>query len=58
MPVMPTMGKTTTRMASEGNGEYEAISTLSMAGSWQVTVTAKKDGVTLGKKTFNLVAKE
>jgi nitrogen fixation protein FixH len=58
MPLTPSMGKTSTRMASEGNGRYEAIGTLATAGPWKVTVTAKRGNQVLGTKTFDVVAKE
>ena len=58
MPVMPSMGKSTTTLVSQGNGHYEGAGTLSMAGSWQVTVVAKRGNEILASKTFNLVAKE
>lgn len=57
MPVMPTMGKSTTTLVSEGNGRYQGSGTLSMAGSWQVTVVAKRGNAILATKTFNMVAK-
>lgn len=58
MPVMPTMGKSTAKLVSEGNGRYEGAGTLSMAGSWQVTVVAKRGNAILATKTFNLVAQQ
>lgn len=58
MPITPAMGKTSTRMASEGNGRYEAIGTLATAGPWKVTVTAKRGHEVLTKKTFDVVAKD
>lgn len=58
MPVMPTMGKSTTKLVSEGNGRYEGSGSLSMAGSWQVTVIAKRGNAILATKTFNLVAQQ
>jgi hypothetical protein len=57
MPVMESMGKTTVEFTSEGGGRYTGRGVLSMAGSWQVTVTATRDGKTLATRTFNLTTK-
>jgi nitrogen fixation protein FixH len=55
---MASMGKTTTELKPQGSGRYEGAGNLAMAGSWQVTVTARQGANTLATKTFNLVAKE
>ncbi len=57
MPVMESMGKTTVVFRPEGNGRYAGEGTLSMAGSWQIAVTAKRGGRTLATRTFNLTTK-
>lgn len=58
MPAMASMGKTTTQLKPQGNGRYDGLEPLSMAGSWQMTVTAKQGDTTVASKLFNLVAKE
>ena len=57
MPVMESMGKTTVEFMPSGEGRYSGQGVLSMAGSWQVTVTVMRDGQTLTTRTFNLTTK-
>jgi hypothetical protein len=57
MPVMESMGRTTVVFHPEGNGRYAGEGALSMAGSWQITVTAKRAGQTLATRTFNLTTR-
>ena len=57
MPVMESMGKSVVVFRPEGSGRYVGAGTLSMAGSWQITVTAKRDGQTVATRTFNLTTK-
>jgi len=57
MPVMESMGKTVVVFRPEGSGRYVGEGALSMAGSWQITVTAKRAGQTLATRTFNLTTK-
>jgi RND family efflux transporter MFP subunit len=51
MPAMPAMGmaamKTTVKLNDKGNGVYEGSGVLGSGGTWQVTVTALKNGRTL-----------
>jgi nitrogen fixation protein FixH len=58
MPVMESMGRTPVAFKHEGNGRYTGAGNLTMAGAWQVTVTAKRGGETLATRTFNLTTKE
>ena len=57
MPVMESMGKTTVEFMPQGEGRYSGQGVLSMAGSWQVTVTASRQGRPLATRTFNLTTK-
>jgi nitrogen fixation protein FixH len=61
--VMPADPKTKhPEMRSEGTlnnvgaGKYNGIAIVSMAGDWDVTVTAKQNGKELGRKTQRLTA--
>jgi YtkA-like len=52
MPLMD-MGKNQFPLQSAGNGEYEGKGEFTMAGEWEVVVTANAQGKT-GKTTFNV----
>jgi len=39
-----------------GGGKYNGITIVTMAGEWDVTVTARRDGKELGRKTQRLTA--
>jgi hypothetical protein len=60
MPAMPAMGMaamtTTAKLTAKGNGLYEGTGTLESGGSWQVTVTARKDGKIVANKQLHLNA--
>ena len=58
MPVMESMGKTKVQFTHASDGRYTGQGNLSMAGAWQVTVTAMRGGQTLATRTFNLTTKE
>lgn len=58
MPVMESMGKTKVPFTHASDGRYTGQGNLSMAGAWQVTVTAMRAGQTLATRTFNLTTKE
>ena len=58
MPVMESMGKTKVQFTHAADGRYTGQGNLSMAGAWQVTVTATRGGQTLAMRTFNLTTKE
>jgi Cu(I)/Ag(I) efflux system membrane fusion protein/cobalt-zinc-cadmium efflux system membrane fusion protein len=57
MAAMPSMGMAAMRAQAaatdQGNGVYAADMELQSGGSWQVTITAAKDGRTLATKQFN-----
>ena len=57
MPVMESMGRTAVAFRPDGNGRYTGQGTLSMAGAWQIAVTAKRAGQTVGTRTFNLTTR-
>jgi RND family efflux transporter MFP subunit len=48
MPAMPAMGmaamNTTAKLSDKGNGVYEGSGVLGSGGTWQVTITALKNG--------------
>lgn len=54
MPGMPEMGmaakKVVTQLNEKGNGLYEGQVTLESGGTWQITVTANRNGVAIGTK--------
>ncbi|HVP50503.1 MAG TPA: FixH family protein [Terriglobales bacterium] len=52
MPLMD-MGKNRFALKPAGNGEYEGTGEFTMAGEWEVIVTANAAGKT-GKTTFNV----
>lgn len=52
MPLMD-MGKNQFALKPAGKGEYEGAGEFSMAGEWEVVVTASAAGKT-GKTTFNV----
>jgi len=52
MPLMD-MGKNQFPLKPSGNGEYEGTGEFTMAGEWEVIVTASAEGKN-GKTTFNV----
>ena len=60
MPAMPAMGmaamKASAALTDKGNGLYEGSGELSSGGTWQVTITAQKNGQTLASKQMNVSA--
>jgi len=56
MPLMD-MGKNQFALKPAGNGEYEGKGEFTMAGEWEVIVTASAQGKT-GKTTFNVKVAE
>ena len=60
MAAMPAMGmaamRTDVKCADKGNGLYEGTGQLASGGTWQVTVTATKDGQTIANKQFSVNA--
>jgi Cu(I)/Ag(I) efflux system membrane fusion protein/cobalt-zinc-cadmium efflux system membrane fusion protein len=60
MAAMPAMGmaamRTDVKCADKGNGLYEGPGQLGSGGTWQVTITAQKDGQTIANKQFSVNA--
>ena len=60
MGAMPAMGmaamRTDVKCADKGNGLYEGPGQLASGGTWQVTITATKDGQTIVNKQFSVNA--
>jgi len=60
MPAMAAMGmaamKTTATLTDKDNGQYEGAGELGSGGTWQVTITAQKNGQTLATKQMNVSA--
>jgi hypothetical protein len=61
MPPMPSMNMPAMRsdatLASQGGGVYRGSGQLSMAGTWNVTVSVSRAGTELGSAKFSIVAK-
>ena len=60
MPGMPEMGMATmnvlTQLNEKGNGVYEGQPKLESGGTWQITVTATKNGAAVASKQLTLIA--
>ena len=60
MPGMPEMGmaamNVVAQLAEKGNGLYEGQTRLESGGTWQITVTATKNGQTIATKQLTLIA--
>jgi RND family efflux transporter MFP subunit len=60
MPAMPAMGmaamNTATKLTGKGNGLYEGTGVLGSGGSWQVTITARKNGQPFATKQLRVNA--
>ena len=60
MPAMPAMGMAAMRSVAtlneKGGGVYEGPGEVQMAGSWQVTVLATKNGQTIAQKQLSITA--
>ena len=61
MPAMPAMNmpamRSSTTLTHESSGLYRGVGSLSMAGTWNVTVTVSRGDQELGQKRFSVVAK-
>lgn len=61
MPPMPSMNmpemRNAVRLTSAGNGVYKGSGTIGMAGDWDVTVTASRNGQQLEAKKMKLTAR-
>jgi hypothetical protein len=57
---MPAMGMaamtTTTKLTEKGNGMYEGSGSLGSGGTWQVTISAQKNGQTIATKQLRVNA--
>jgi Cu(I)/Ag(I) efflux system membrane fusion protein/cobalt-zinc-cadmium efflux system membrane fusion protein len=60
MPAMPAMGMAAMRndvkCTDKGNGLYEGSGQLASGGTWQVTITAVKDGQPIANRQFSVNA--
>jgi Cu(I)/Ag(I) efflux system membrane fusion protein/cobalt-zinc-cadmium efflux system membrane fusion protein len=60
MAAMPAMGMASMNSAAtltdKGNGLYEGASSLGSGGTWQVTITAQKNGQTIASKQMRVTA--
>ena len=61
MPAMPAMNmpamRTEAKLSHVEGGRYQGMGQLSMSGTWNVTVTATRDGEPIGRRSFSIVAK-
>jgi hypothetical protein len=57
MSAMPSMKTPDVRLTSAGNGSYKGRANLGMAGDWDVTVKASRNGQQLDVKKMRLTAK-
>src|SRR5678815_737706 len=61
MPAMPAMNMPAMRaeatLSHVEGGRYQGMGQLSMSGTWNVTVTATRDGEPIGRRSFSIVAK-
>ena len=61
MPAMPAMNmpamRSETTLTHVEGGRYRGMGQLSMAGTWNVTVTATRAGEPIGRRSFSIVAK-
>ena len=48
--------KTTATLTEKSNALYEGTGELGSGGTWQVTITAQKNGQTLASKQMNVSA--
>ena len=60
MPAMPTMGMAAMRAEASlnpsGDGAYQGQIRLQSPGTWQVTVTAEREGSLLGTQQLSVTA--
>jgi len=57
MPAMPSMKTPEVRLKSSADGSYKGSATLGMAGDWDVTVKASRNGQQLDVRKMRLTAK-
>jgi len=60
MAAMPAMGmgalNTTSQLMQKSAGVYDGTGVLESSGTWQVTVTVKQNGQTIGTKQLRINA--
>src|SRR5207302_1225931 len=60
MAAMPAMGmaamKTVVQTSDKGGGMYEGTGSLGSGGTWQITVTATQNGLTIADRQFTVNA--
>lgn len=60
MPAMPAMGmaamKTSVDLTGKGGGVYEGQGDLGSGGTWQVSITARQNGIVIARKQLTLNA--
>ncbi len=60
MAAMPAMGmaamNTTSKLTEKGGGMYEGSGSLGSGGTWQVTISAQKNGQVIGTKQLSVNA--
>lgn len=60
MPAMPSMGmaamRTVVKATDKGDGTYDGKGDLASGGTWQVTVTARKEGSIIATKKLTIKA--
>ena len=60
MAAMPAMGmaamKTSAELSDKGNGIYEGKGDLGSGGTWQVTITARQNGMVIAGKQLTVNA--
>ena len=60
MAAMPAMGmaamNTTAKLNEKGNGLYEGNGSLGSGGTWQVTISAQKNGQVIATKQLSVNA--
>jgi Cu(I)/Ag(I) efflux system membrane fusion protein/cobalt-zinc-cadmium efflux system membrane fusion protein len=60
MAAMPAMGmgamNVTTQLTERSAGVYDGTGVLESGGTWQVTITAKQNGQTIGTKQLRVNA--
>jgi hypothetical protein len=61
MPAMPDMKmpemRNEVKLAPAGDGKYSGTGQVTMAGTWEVTVTARRNGQEIGSRKLTVVAK-
>jgi Cu(I)/Ag(I) efflux system membrane fusion protein/cobalt-zinc-cadmium efflux system membrane fusion protein len=48
--------RTETRLNETGSGQYQGTGSLESGGTWQVTVTARRDGQVIASRQLSVTA--